>query len=146
MPRWWVAKVQDALNEDGKALKNANVLVLGVAYKKDIQDMRECPSIDIIKLLQERGANVSYHDPHVPSFNDHGLAMTSVSDLDAALAAADVRGGGHRPLVLRLRLHRGQGGHARRHPQRHSQGPHGGLKEDAFPRNGRMLLSALLLL
>ena len=90
MPRWWVAKVQDALNEDGKALKNANVLVLGVAYKKDIRDMRESPSIDVIKLLLERGANVSYHDPHVPSFDDHGLAMTSVEDLDAAIAAADV--------------------------------------------------------
>lgn len=90
MPRWWVAKVQDALNEDGKALKNANVLVLGVAYKKDIQDMRESPSIDVIKLLQERGANVTYHDPHVPSFDEHGVALTSVSDLDAAMADADV--------------------------------------------------------
>lgn len=90
MPRWWVAKVQDALNEDGKALKNAKVLVLGVAYKKDIQDMRESPSIDVIKLLQERGANVTYHDPHVPSFDEHGVALTSVSDLDAALADADV--------------------------------------------------------
>ncbi|MCA0269721.1 MAG: nucleotide sugar dehydrogenase [Bacteroidetes bacterium] len=90
MPRWWVAKVQDALNEDGKALKNAKVLVLGVSYKKDIQDMRESPSIDVIKLLQERGADVSYHDPHVPNFNDHGVAMTSVSDLDTALVGADV--------------------------------------------------------
>jgi len=82
--------VQDALNEDGKALKNAKVLVLGVSYKKDIQDMRESPSIDVIKLLQERGADVSYHDPHVPNFNDHGVAMTSVSDLDTALVGADV--------------------------------------------------------
>lgn len=90
MPRWWVTKVQDALNEDGKALKNAKVLVLGVSYKKDIQDMRESPSIDVIKLLQERGADVSYHDPHVPAFDDHGVVMTSVPDLNAALAAADV--------------------------------------------------------
>lgn len=90
MPRWWVAKVQDALNEEGKALKGARVLVLGVAYKKDIQDMRESPSIDVIKLLQERGANVEYHDPHVPSFDEHGVTMASVADLDAAMAAADV--------------------------------------------------------
>lgn len=90
MPRWWVAKVQDALNEEGKALKGARVLVLGVAYKKDIQDMRESPSIDVIKLLQERGANVEYHDPHVPSFDEHGVTMASVADLDAAMEAADV--------------------------------------------------------
>lgn len=89
MPRFWVQKVQDALNEDGKAVKGSRILVLGVAYKKDISDMRESPSIDIIKLLQEKGADVVYHDPHVPSFDEHGVAMTGETDLDAALSAAD---------------------------------------------------------
>ncbi len=89
MPLWWVQRVQDALNEEGKAVKGSQVLVLGVAYKKDIRDMRESPSLDIIRLLQDKGADVTYHDPHVPSFDDHGLSMTSVDDLNAALAGAD---------------------------------------------------------
>lgn len=89
MPVWWTQRVQDALNEQGKAVKGSRVLVLGVAYKKDIRDMRESPSLDIIRLLQEKGADVAYHDPHVPSFDDHGLSMTSVDDLDAAIASAD---------------------------------------------------------
>ncbi len=89
MPLYWVQKVQNALNDEGKALKGSTVLVLGVAYKKDISDMRESPSIDIIKLLKEKGADVIYHDPHVPHFNDHGVEMTGETDLDAALAKAD---------------------------------------------------------
>lgn len=89
MPVWWTQRVQDALNEQGKAVKGSRVLVLGVAYKKDIRDMRESPSLDIVRLLQEKGADVSYHDPHVPSFSDHGLSMESVGDLNAALADAD---------------------------------------------------------
>ena len=89
MPRYWVQKVQDALNDAGKATKGSRILVLGVAYKRDISDMRESPSLDIIRLLQEKGADVTYHDPHVPSFDDHGLVMTSVDDLDAALSSAD---------------------------------------------------------
>lgn len=89
MPIWWTQRVQDVLNEQGKAVKGSRILVLGVAYKKDIRDMRESPSLDIIRLLQEKGAEVTYHDPHVPSFDDHGLSMTSVGDLDAALAGAD---------------------------------------------------------
>ena len=89
MPIWWVQRVQDALNEQGKAVKGSQILVLGVAYKKDIRDMRESPSLDIIRLLQGKGADVVYHDPHVPSFDDHGLTMTSADDLNAALEAAD---------------------------------------------------------
>jgi len=61
MPRYWVEKVQDALNEAGKALKGSNVLVLGVAYKKDIDDVRESPALDIIELLRQKGAAVRYH-------------------------------------------------------------------------------------
>lgn len=89
MPRFWTQRVQDALNEDGKALKGSAVLVLGVAYKPDVSDLRESPALDIIGLLAEKGATVHYHDPHVPAFAHDGLEMTSVADLDAAVAAAD---------------------------------------------------------
>ncbi len=89
MPRWWVQRVQDALNDAGKAVKGSDILVLGVAYKKDIRDMRESPSLDIMRLLVEKGATVSYHDPHVPTFIEDGVEHTSVTDLDAALAEAD---------------------------------------------------------
>jgi UDP-N-acetyl-D-glucosamine dehydrogenase len=89
MPAYWVGKVQDALNEAGKPLKGSRVLVLGVAYKKDVGDLRESPALDILHLLQEKGANVQYHDPHVPAFEVDGMAMESVEDLDAALGEAD---------------------------------------------------------
>ena len=89
MPAYWVQKVQDALNEDGKAVKGASVLVLGVAYKKDISDLRESPALDIIQLLQEKGAEVSYHDPHVPSLAHEGLGVENAADLGAALQSAD---------------------------------------------------------
>jgi UDP-N-acetyl-D-glucosamine dehydrogenase len=89
MPRYWVQKVQDDLNEAGKAVRGSRVLVLGVAYKKDVSDMRESPALDIIHLLREKGAVVEYHDPHVPVLRYEELAMESVVDLDKALAAAD---------------------------------------------------------
>jgi len=89
MPRYWVRKVQDALNEAAKPVKGSRILVLGVAYKKDIGDLRESPALDIIHLLQEKGAHVDYHDPHVPQFQHDGMAMASALDLDAALAEAD---------------------------------------------------------
>ena len=89
MPRYWVQKVQDALNEVGKAVKGSKVLVLGVAYKKDVSDLRESPALDIIHLLEQRGARVQYHDPYVPVIVYEGIEMTSVPNLDEALAAAD---------------------------------------------------------
>ena len=89
MPRYWVQKVQDALNEAGKAVKGSRVLVLCVAYKKNLSDLRESPALDIIHLLEQKGARVEYHDPHVPLFQHEGMQMTGVADLDAALAAAD---------------------------------------------------------
>jgi UDP-N-acetyl-D-glucosamine dehydrogenase len=89
MPRYWVQKVQDALNEAGKPVKRSRVLVVGVAYKKDVNDMRESPALDIIHLLQGKGAHVSYHDPHVPHFVYDGLEMNSVPDLNSALNEAD---------------------------------------------------------
>jgi UDP-N-acetyl-D-glucosamine dehydrogenase len=89
MPRYWVQKVQDALNDAGKPLKGSGILVLGVAYKKDVSDMRESPALDIIHLLKEKGAVVSYHDPHVPAFKYDGLAMEGVHDLRSALGDVD---------------------------------------------------------
>jgi UDP-N-acetyl-D-glucosamine dehydrogenase len=89
MPRYWVQKVQDDLNEAGKSVKGSRILVLGVAYKKNVSDMRESPALDIIHLLREKGAVVEYHDPHVPTFRYEELAMASVADLPAGLAAAD---------------------------------------------------------
>lgn len=89
MPRYWVQQVQDTLNEVGKAVKGSQILVLGVAYKKDVGDMRESPALDIIHLLEAKGANVRYHDPHVPAFQHDGMEMVSVTDLNAELRAAD---------------------------------------------------------
>ena len=81
MPRYVVRKTADALNEDGKATKGAKVCVLGLAYKADIDDDRESPSYEIIELLQEKGAEVSYCDPFFPAARKtrkHDLGMTSV--------------------------------------------------------------------
>jgi UDP-N-acetyl-D-glucosamine dehydrogenase len=89
MPEYWVTKVVDALNEAGKAARGSKVLVLGVAYKKDIDDIRESPALDIIRLLQRRGAHVSYHDPHIPEFTEDGLVMRSVPLTPQTLSAAD---------------------------------------------------------
>jgi len=89
MPRYWVQKVQDALNDVGKAVKGSRILVLGVAYKKNVSDLRESPALDIIHLLEEKGAHVAYHDPHVPSFQYDGMEMVGVADLGAALVEAD---------------------------------------------------------
>jgi UDP-N-acetyl-D-glucosamine dehydrogenase len=72
MPGFWVRKVQDALNDRSVALKGARVLVLGVAYKKDIDDMRESPALEIMDLLAQKGAVVSYHDPYCPEIVDDG--------------------------------------------------------------------------
>jgi UDP-N-acetyl-D-glucosamine dehydrogenase len=89
MPRYWVQRVQDALNDQGKAVKGSRILVLGVAYKKNVSDMRESPALDIIHLLQEKGADVAYHDPHVPDFDHEGMAMTGITDLGEGLTRAD---------------------------------------------------------
>ncbi len=67
MPRWVLGKLQEALNQVGKPVKGAEILILGLAYKKDISDPRESPAFEIIDLLLKLGAKVSYHDPHVPT-------------------------------------------------------------------------------
>ena len=89
MPRYVVNLVQDALNEQGKALKGSHVLVLGVAYKPDIDDLRESPALDVIGLLEQKGTLVSYHDPHIPIVSHDEVNMQSVPDLMAAVRSAD---------------------------------------------------------
>jgi UDP-N-acetyl-D-glucosamine dehydrogenase len=89
MPRFAVSKVQDALNERGKPVKDSQLLILGVAYKPDIDDLRESPALDVIHLLEEKGAHVSYHDPYIPHLRQDSDAKDSVTDLMAAVKAAD---------------------------------------------------------
>jgi UDP-N-acetyl-D-glucosamine dehydrogenase len=89
MPEYWVQRVQDALNDVEKPLKGSRVLVLGVAYKPNVSDLRESPALDIVHLLQKKGADVGYHDPYVPAFRHDEMAMESVEDLNSELAAAD---------------------------------------------------------
>jgi len=89
MPRYWVEKVQDVLNEAKKPVKGSRILMMGVAYKKDIDDVRESPALDIIALLHEKGADIRYHDPFVTQFAYNGLSLVSEPDLDSALDAAD---------------------------------------------------------
>ena len=89
MPDLVVGKVALGLNDERKSVRGSKVLVLGVAYKKDIDDMRESPALDVIRLLEERGAEVEYHDPHVMSFHEHGVTHTGVDLTASRLAAAD---------------------------------------------------------
>ena len=89
MPLFWVRKLSEALNSQGKSVKGASVLVLGVAYKRDIEDIRESPALDIIRLLEGQGAQVSYFDPHVPRFREDGHEFRSVELTPERVAAAD---------------------------------------------------------
>jgi UDP-N-acetyl-D-glucosamine dehydrogenase len=89
MPRYTVSKVQDALNLHKKSINGSKILVLGVSYKPDIDDLRESPALDIIHLLQEKGAQVQYHDPFIPSINHDELRMQSVTDFDKSVKEAD---------------------------------------------------------
>jgi UDP-N-acetyl-D-glucosamine dehydrogenase len=89
MPMFWVHKLAEALNGQGKAVRGASVLVLGVAYKRDVEDIRESPALDIIRLLEGQGAHVTYFDPHVPRFRDDGQEFQSVELTPDVVAAAD---------------------------------------------------------
>jgi len=89
MPHWVVSKIVDALNERRKAVKGSRILVLGIAYKKNVDDMRESPSVEMIELLVAKGARVDYSDPHVPAFpkmRKHHFDLTSIT-LNAAILA-----------------------------------------------------------
>lgn len=89
MPEYWVDRVADALNEHGKPVRGSNVLVVGVAYKPDIDDTRESPALDIISLLAERGAKVQYHDPFVAETVVGTDAYASVELTDELLTSTD---------------------------------------------------------
>jgi len=89
MPEYWVARVVDRLNERGKAARGSDILVLGVAYKKDIDDVRESPALDVIRLLAQRGASVRYHDPHVAALRADGVDLRSTPLTVESLRAAD---------------------------------------------------------
>jgi UDP-N-acetyl-D-glucosamine dehydrogenase len=92
MPKWVIGKLADALNERGKALRGSRVLVLGIAYKKNIDDVRESPSIELMELLHEKGAQVAYSDPHIPVFprmRAHEFDLQSVSLTADTLARYD---------------------------------------------------------
>lgn len=89
MPSFVVSKIGDALNEQGKCIKGSKILILGVAYKKDIDDIRESPALDVMGLLQGKGAKVDYYDPYIPRFDEHGVKMTGLKKLDGACAKYD---------------------------------------------------------
>ena len=99
MPEYVIEKLQDVLNHKGRALKNSRILILGMAYKKDSDDIRESPSLELIKLLEEKGAKVSYNDPYIPkipSMRRHKIDKCSVpvtasnlKKFDAVLVSTD---------------------------------------------------------
>ena len=88
MPHFVVEKVQNALNDRGKAVKGSKIHILGVAYKRDIDDVRESPALDIIHLLRRRGATVTYTDPYVPTLRIEDETLFS-TDPTEALAQSD---------------------------------------------------------
>jgi UDP-N-acetyl-D-glucosamine dehydrogenase len=89
MPHFVVGRIIDALNRYKKSVNGAKVLILGVAYKKDISDVRESPAIDILQLLSKKGAKLSYCDPHVPVLDEHGMRMKAEPFSAATLKKAD---------------------------------------------------------
>jgi len=114
MPQWVVGKVMDALNDRGKALKGSRILVLGLAYKKNIDDTRESPAVEIMDLLQAKGAHIDYSDPHVPTFprkRDYhfdlqsvALTSESIASYDCLVLATDHDGFDYQQLVQHARL------------------------------------------
>jgi UDP-N-acetyl-D-glucosamine dehydrogenase len=99
MPQYVITKLMDGLNKNGIALSNSNILVLGIAYKKNVDDMRESPSVELMELLREKGAHIEYSDPHVsvfPVMREHSFDLSSVElskanieTYDAVILATD---------------------------------------------------------
>jgi len=93
MPCWVIGKIIDALNERGLALKGSRVLVLGIAYKKNVDDMRESPSVELMEILRDKGAHVEYSDPHVlvfPKMRGHCFELASVALTPERVAGYDL--------------------------------------------------------
>lgn len=91
MPRYVVGRLMEGLNDRSKALKGSKVLVLGVAYKPDVDDVRESPALDVIGLLRQKGADVEYHDPYIPHIHHEteDWKMNSVQDMMKAVKESD---------------------------------------------------------
>jgi UDP-N-acetyl-D-glucosamine dehydrogenase len=89
MPHYVVDKIQDALNQHRKPINGSRVLVLGVAYKRDIDDLRESPALDVMRLLEEKGAVVLFHDPLVAEIREDGHVRKSIPFSEQEIAAAD---------------------------------------------------------
>ena len=93
MPHWVIGKLSDALNARSRAIKGSRVLVLGIAYKKDVEDMRESPSVELMEILRDKGALVAYSDPHVPVFpkmREHQFDLASVPLTPESIASYDL--------------------------------------------------------
>ncbi len=110
MPAYVVEKIADALNDDRKPVNGSKILVLGVAYKRDINDVRESPALDVMHLLDERGAVVSFHDPFVPTIREEGevrdgvdLTADILESMDAVVVVTD-----HRDVDYQLVMDRAQ--------------------------------------
>ena len=86
MPHFVLSKVQNALNDAGKPLKGSRVLVMGVAYKRDIDDVRESPALDLILLLKQRGATITFSDPHVSELRLDGIVLKAQPEGSASQA------------------------------------------------------------
>jgi UDP-N-acetyl-D-glucosamine dehydrogenase len=114
MPEWVVSKAAEALNSRGKALKGSQVLVLGIAYKRDVDDMRESPSVEIMELLRSKGAVISYSDPHIavfPKMREHSfdlksvpLTAASIARFDCVLIATDHKAFDYKAIQLHAKL------------------------------------------
>jgi UDP-N-acetyl-D-glucosamine dehydrogenase len=99
MPYYVVNRVMEALNDDGKALKGSKVLLVGLAYKKDVDDLRESPTLKLIELLEERGAKTDYHDAHIPEMKEtreyphligrRSVGLDKAGDYDCVLIATN---------------------------------------------------------
>ena len=93
MPHWVIGKVADALNDRARSIKGSKVLVLGIAYKKDVDDMRESPSVELMEILRDKGADIAYSDPHVPIFpkmRNHHFDLKSVTLTSESILSYDV--------------------------------------------------------
>jgi UDP-N-acetyl-D-glucosamine dehydrogenase len=109
MPHFVVDKVRDALNNVSKPVKGSKIHIMGVAYKRDIDDMRESPALDVMLLLERRGAKVSYSDPHVPALRLDGLNLeaspeTAAADADCVVVITDHSAFDYKGLVERASL------------------------------------------
>jgi UDP-N-acetyl-D-glucosamine dehydrogenase len=92
MPEWVVGKLADALNQRGKPIRGSRILMLGIAYKKNVDDMRESPAVALMEILKAKGADIAYSDPHVPVFprmREHKFDLKSVSLTAGSLASFD---------------------------------------------------------